>query len=141
MGGKKHRLYYIWASMKSRCSDPMNRAYKCYGGRGIEVCEEWKKDFYCFYKWAVAHGSAKGLSIDRIDNNGNYEPSNCRFVNRVTQGNNRRDNVFLTVSGISLTISKWSVRTGINVNAIRARLRYGWDASKAVSIPLRVYKT
>jgi len=88
-GFSSTKLYKLWKDMRRRCENPKRKRYNRYGGRGIKVCEEWKKDFRPFWEWAMSHGYAEGLQIDRRDNDGDYCPSNCRFVTSLENARNR----------------------------------------------------
>ena len=123
--GKRHtRLYRIWLLMKNRCSNAADPNYGNYGGRGIKVCEEWQK-FIHFYEWAMTSGYVDNLTIDRIDNNGNYEPSNCRWATQKEQSNNKRTNVFITHNSQTHTLKEWSEITGINYSTLHSRYKAG----------------
>lgn len=125
------RLYSIWNGMKTRCYNKNHIHYNDYGGRGITVCEEWKDDFKAFADWAMSNGYADNLTIDRIDANGNYEPSNCEWKCMKEQSNNRRNNIIITYNGITKTIPQWADETGINYNTLRRRIERGWDIERA----------
>jgi hypothetical protein len=126
------RLYRIWKGMKDRCFRKNNEYYKNYGGRGITVCREWLDSFEAFHKWAVSHGYADNLSIDRINNDGNYEPGNCRWATPKEQARNRSKNVYITIDGITKTISDWADEKGVKVGLISDRLKRGWNGFDAV---------
>lgn len=137
-GYGKLRIYRIWQAMISRCYYKGDAGYKYYGGRGISVCELWLNDFLSFKNWAVSNGYKDYLTIDRIDTNGNYEPSNCRWATYKEQANNKRNNRILTVNGVSMTVSEWSDKTGISPKAIYGRIAKGWDSERVVTTPLRI---
>lgn len=133
----KDRLYHIWLSIKARCHNPKLRSYKDYGGRGITVCDEWKYNFENFEKWANENGYSDDLSIDRIDVNGNYEPSNCRWADILTQANNKRNNVYISYKGDTLTLNQWAVKIGINRLTLRYRLyNLKWSVERALTEPI-----
>jgi hypothetical protein len=120
-GSKKDRLYRIWNGMKSRCYSVNTHYYSNYGGRGIEVCDEWKKDFMSFREWALNNGYSDSLSIDRIDVDGNYEPNNCKWATKHEQDRNKRNNIFFNVKGEKLTMKEVSRLTGIPDNTLHYR--------------------
>lgn len=131
-GGKGSRLYECWRQMRYRCNNPNNRAYEAYGGRGIKVCEEWL-DFEIFRKWALENGYSDKLTIDRIDVNGDYTPSNCRWASSKVQLNNRRNTPHYEFKGDSLTLSQWSEKTGIPRSTIYNRMKRGASFEEAIA--------
>lgn len=122
-GGSHDRLYGIWKSMKRRCNSNHDSSFGTYGGRGIKVCDEWN-DYESFKEWAYSNGYEENAdtgecTIDRIDNDGNYEPSNCRFVNRIVQANNTSRNRYVDFEGKRLTIAEFARAMNIDKNHAR----------------------
>ena len=103
----KTRLYRCWQDMKNRCYNPSRKKYEIYGGRGIIVCSEWKNSFENFSDWSLRNGYKEGLSIDRIDVNGNYCPENCRWTTMKEQNNNRRNNHKITINNETKNLCEW----------------------------------
>jgi len=136
-GLSNHKLYYVWATMKTRCSNPNIHYYKDYGGRGITVCDEWKEDFKTFYDWSMENGYKEGLSIDRVDNDGNYEPDNCRWATSKEQAENRRNSIKkeITAFGEIKTVHEWSKdeRCAVSVGTILYRIGAEWDIERAIT--------
>lgn len=129
---KEKRLRNIYLGMIGRCLNNNSNAYGRYGGRGITICQEWLKDYFIFEKWALQHGYERNLTIDRINVNGNYEPSNCRWITNTEQQNNRRNNHMVEIDGIVHTIAEWSNISGIKQNTILYRIRRGKNNKEAV---------
>ena len=129
-GMEGSRIYKIWQGIKKRCYRKSFSKYNCYGGRGITVCNEWKNDFMSFYKWAMANGYKDNLSIDRIDVNGNYEPSNCRWATQKEQMRNTRRNKFIEYGGKVHCVSEWAEILGINPEKLFYRLYNVWPIKK-----------
>jgi hypothetical protein len=123
-------LYLVWQAMINRCERPKTKNYADYGGRGIKVCDRWHS-FENFY--ADMGERPNRSSIERIDNNGNYEPSNVRWANRVDQANNKRNNRLLTYNGQTKSISQWASELGITFHAIERRIKNGWSIEKALT--------
>lgn len=119
------RIYGILQGMKGRCFNKKDRFYHRYGERGITVCEEWRKNPKAFIDWALANGYKDNLTIDRIDVNGNYEPSNCRWITRQEQLKNTSRNVYITYKGETLCAQEWCDRFGLRNNVVIKRYRVG----------------
>lgn len=134
------RIYDLWQGIKNRCYKHSAQSYARYGARGITMCDEWKNDFTAFYKWAMLNGYSDELEIDRIDNDGNYCPDNCRWATHKEQANNRRTNVFITYQDKTLTLQQWAEEKGINESTLYSRIkRNGWSLDRALNIPSRRY--
>lgn len=133
-GMSKTRLYAAWHAMKVRCFNKNCAAYLNYGGRGITVCESWLK-FEPFMEWSMANGYSDNLEIDRIDNNGHYEPSNCRWTTTTINSNNRRNNIVLIAFGERKTMGHWSrdPRCLVTYDVLAGRIRHGWHPEKAMT--------
>lgn len=129
------RLYNIWANMKARCLNPKTPNYFLYGGRGISVCPEWKESFKAFLDWSLAHGYSDNLQLDRTNNDGGYEPNNCRWATQLEQVNNTRSNRRLTVGSETHTMAEWERRMSLTPATICRRLKLGFTDIEAVTIP------
>lgn len=123
-GCSKDELYATWYNMIQRCENELNDRYHDYGGRGINVCDEWH-DPNVFINWAKSNGHSSGLSIDRIDNNRGYHPDNCRWVDRVTQGENKRNNHYIEYHGERRTIAQWARLFGVRYKNLYQHISRG----------------
>lgn len=132
-------VYKSWISAKSRCKNENDKDYKNYGGRGIKVCKRWKNSFEKFYKDMGDKPSAEH-SLDRINVNGNYEPSNCKWSTIIEQNNNRRTNLFLTLNGVTLTKRNWSRKLNIPESTLFNRLKRGWSVEKSLTHNTKYYE-
>jgi len=133
-GLSNSRLYKIWIGMKNRCFNPNNTEYKNYGGRGIVVCQEWMQ-FEAFRDWAVANGYRDDLTIERINNDGNYELSNCTWITPAEQRRNTRKAQKIAFNGQKKTIRQWAKQIGIHSSTLCLRLKNGWDLETALTAP------
>lgn len=131
----KHSLYSLWGSMVDRCECPTNHKYKDYGGRGITVCERWRKSFLTFVE-DMGPRPSKVHTLDRCDNDKGYSPSNCRWATRAEQIANRRNTIRLTYKGETKLIDEWATHLGIKRTTIRARLLRGWDVKETLEKPV-----
>lgn len=130
VGGRVSPEYKSWASAVERCERPNNKRYAAYGGRGIRMCREWRDSFEAFFAYMGERPS--GMSLDRIDVDGHYEPGNCRWATQTYQQRNKRNTKLVTVGNESLTCGEWSERTGVPAKAIWRRLKEGWAPERAI---------
>jgi hypothetical protein len=127
-----HKIYKVYYNMRTRCEDPDRKDYKNYGGRGIKVCDRWKdvinflEDMYPTYK--------KGLQLDRIDNDSNYSPENCKWSTKEEQSRNRRSTYWITFRGITKPMIAWAEDMGLNRKTVSCRLIRGWSVERALTI-------
>lgn len=128
--------YAAWGAMKDRCSNKNNPSYNNYGGRGISFCDRWNK-FKEFFS-DMGNKPSSEHSLDRIDNNGNYDPENCRWATRNEQGRNKRSIIFLEYHGVVLPQWQWSILSGIERRALDSRIRMGWGMYEALNTPVGV---
>ena len=132
------RLYKIWANIKTRCTNSKYIRFEDYGGRGIKLCEEWE-NFNNFKNWALSHNYSNSLQIDRIDNNGNYEPSNCHWVTSHKNSRNKRNNLFFTYNGKTLCLKDWALELNIDYMLLYCRIiTRKWSFEEAINTPIMV---
>ena len=136
-GKRNTRLYNIWTCVKQRCNNPNHTYYHNYGGRGIKMCKSWSEDFMQFYNWSMSNGYNDTLSLDRIDNDLGYEPSNCKWSTRKEQNNNSRNCHYITFRGKTQSIQAWADEVNLPMKTLSARLlRSKWSVEKALTTPI-----
>lgn len=131
-----HPLYNAWKNMRRRCDNPKTGFYKNYGGRGISVCDDWKNSFNSFLNWALNNGWQEGLTLDRIDNEGDYAPDNCQWITRSDQLRNRRNNRYVTFNGRTKVAADWAERLGLSYSAFLKRLNKWGDSDRVILEPI-----
>lgn len=134
-GKSGSRLYRIWQGMRRRCDYASGVAFQNYGGRGINVCEEWLSDFHAFYSWAMENGYSDGLTLDRKDSNGNYCPENCRWATMKAQQNNRRNNRIIEYGGEEYTLSELAAKLNVRPETLGWRIDHGWSEKEYALAP------
>ena len=136
------RLHRIWHSMYCRCYYSKTNQYKNYGGKGIKVCEEWKhgEGFVKFYNWAISNGYKEELTLDRIDNDKDYCPENCRWSTPKFQSNHKTNNRIIEYNGKKQTLTQWCEEYNINIVTLSDRLKKGMSIDEALNKPILKYK-
>lgn len=130
-------LRKVWDAMKRRCYKPQDTFFKYYGGRGIKVCQEWLDAPTRFYDWAISHGYRTGVSIDRIDSDGDYSPDNCRWTTPKVQSLNRRSVKLLTWHGKTQCIAAWASELGVKKASVWYRFKSGWSVERVLGEPFK----
>lgn len=124
--------YYSWLKMRERCNLITNNRYQSHGARGIKVCTRWQESFTNFLEDMGERPDR--TSLERIDNNGNYEPSNCRWATAKDQARNRRSSLFITINGRKQTLAEWCEELNLNYNTVQSRRTYGWSIERALGL-------
>ena len=136
-GMSRTRINECWRNINRRCYKKNNARYINYGARGITVCDEWKNDFMSFYNWAMTNGYSDDLTIDRINNDGNYEPSNCRWATKKQQNNNTTRNIYISYKNETKTLAEWAEFFGLTYSTLKHRIERNWAIEKAFVTPQR----
>ena len=141
-GGRKDPLYNVWGKMKARCYNSFSKDYERYGARGITVCSSWKTDYEVFSDWAYTNGYVPHITLlDRINNDGGYNPENCRFTSPKVSSNNTSKNILLTAFGETKTIALWvdDMRCTVKYATLYYRFMHGWNTERALTTPSHLY--
>lgn len=133
-GRYKHRLRKIYLCMLKRCYYKKDISYCYYGAKGVGVCDEWYNDFFSFYNWAINNGYKNNLTLDRINVDKGYSPDNCRWVDIITQNNNKSNTHYITFKGEEHSVAEWSRIVNIKHSTILGRLKRGWSPEQALTI-------
>lgn len=131
----RRKLMKVFIHMKERCYDDKDRRFKDWGGRGIKICQEWLEDSTAFLDWAIGAGYKPGLCIDRIDNDGDYSPDNCRWVTLAENNQNRRSSKFYTINGVRKNLQQWCDFYSVSRSMVNRRLMLGWNIEDALFKP------
>lgn len=136
-GMSSHPLQGVLNAIKTRCYNSSHSSYKRYGGRGIGVCDEWMNSYEAFIKWGLSHGWEHGMQIDRIDNDGNYTPENCRMVTPKRNSRNKSNSILIEYNGVTKHIMDWSDETGFSYSTLFRRIiLYRWSIDRAFTTPV-----
>lgn len=133
-------LYGLWKRIRARCHNPNTNRYHRYGGRGIKLCREWRQSFEAFYAYVsvLPNCEKDGYTLDRIDNDGDYEPGNVQWATATAQSRNRHSNHMIEFMGKTQCMQAWANDTGLRAGTIEWRIRHGWTAERALTTPPQV---